>query len=269
MAWKRWIVGSWSWKRPFLSLGFLYLSLLVVACGFSDRFIFQPPPPSYQAEAPNLVLLDDEKGKVAAFYYPPPEGGPVLLWSHGNAEDIGGPRLLHRDLAAHGLGLLAYDYPGYGLSEGRPSEKGCYRAAELAWEFLATHKGIPPGNILVVGQSVGSGPACYLAEKHHPAGLALISPLLSIYRVVMPVPLFPGDKFRNIERIPNIDCPLLVIHGPKDEVIGYRHGRKLYELHDGPKRFVEIPEAGHNDLWSLGAEEMLDALARLARETRP
>ncbi len=172
------MVGSWSWKRPFLSLVCIYLSLLIVACGFSDRFIFQPPAPSYRADDPNLVLLGEEDGHVAAFYFPPPEDGAVLLWSHGNAEDIGGPRLLHQELAARGLGLLAYDYPGYGLSDGRPSEENCYRAAELAWRFLTNREGLPPERILVLGQSVGSGPACYLAEKYRPGGLVLISPLL-------------------------------------------------------------------------------------------
>jgi len=261
--WKRWVVGKWDWMRPFKSLLLIYLSIALVACTISNKFIFHPPSAHYAADARNLVMLGPQGERVACFYFPPEEGDRILLWSHGNAEDIGNLKPLFAELHAHGFGLLAYDYPGYGLSDGSPGERSCYRAADRAYRYLVDETSADPGRIVLVGQSVGSGPACWLAEREAVAGVVLIAPFLSAFRSVTHIPLFPGDKFKNITRIGNIEEPLLVIHGSRDEAIPFAQGQRLFDMHRGPKSFLEISGAGHNDIWHLGRREMIRAIDEL------
>lgn len=248
--------------RPIKSLAFIYIVLAVTACGFTNSLLFHPPKSDYTSKSSRLELLQTTKGaQVAAFWYPPSDpDAPILLWSHGNAEDLGDLLPLHRELNNQGFGILAYDYPGYGLSEGSPNESGCYAAIDAAYKFLVTEKQIPNEQITIVGQSVGSGPACWLAEREDTAGLVLISPFLSVYRTVTKVPLFPGDKFPNIHRIKKIDEALLVIHGTNDRTIPFSHGERLHQLHSGPKTFVAIEGADHNTIWPVGYELIVSSL---------
>jgi pimeloyl-ACP methyl ester carboxylesterase len=251
--------GKWLWLRPLRFLGLLYLGLCLFAFGCSNRLIFLPPAPRYDAATEGLHMLATPRGrKVAALWRPERSPGfPVLLWSHGNAEDAGALAPLLARLQAEGFAVLAYDYPGYGLSEGSPSENGCYEAAEAAYQFLTHQQGVPPGDIILVGQSVGSGPACWLAERHAVRGLVLISPFRSAYRTVTRIPVIPWDKFVNIRRMAGIDEPLLVIHGEVDRTIAISDGRAVHDRHPGPKRFVTIPGAHHNNIWLLGFDTIL------------
>ncbi|MGE9268658.1 MAG: alpha/beta hydrolase, partial [Verrucomicrobiales bacterium] len=125
------LLGKWSWKRPLYSLASIYLLLAAFAYFFADLIIFQPPPPSYGEDLNQLRFIPDGRGgRIALIYDPPSPGQPTLLWSHGNAEDLGNIQPILNTLEDLGYGLLAYDYPGYGLSDGKPSEESVYRAAE-------------------------------------------------------------------------------------------------------------------------------------------
>lgn len=265
--WKKYLIGEWNWKRPFKSLIFIYLCLLLVALGCSNNLIYQPPKASYTQEGPNISSIQSAEGqKIGISHFPAQPGMPTLLWSHGNAEDIGALHYRFQSFHAKGYGVLAYDYPGYGISEGKPTEDGCYQASESAWNHLTGTLGIAPENILIYGQSVGSGPACWLASRQPAAGLVLVTPFTSAFRTVTRIPIFPGDQYPNIKRIPHIQIPLLVIHGDQDQIIPFEHGKKLYELHAGPKRFVEVPGAGHNDLYHLAGDKILDGVSSFWNE---
>lgn len=264
-------MGEWNWRRPFKSAGIVYGSLLLFAVFFADRLIFVPPRSSYEATHPSLRMIppstETSEKRLATFWYPPPtDTAPVLLWTHGNAEDIGNLEPLLQLFSEQGVGVMAIDYPGYGQSAGRPTEKRCYAAIESAFRHLTEIEDIAPDRIVLVGQSVGSGPAVWLAERESELrGLVLISPFLSAFRVVMPTPLFPGDRFPSLKRMPNVTVPLLLFHGEKDEVISFSHGEKLFALHPGPdKAFVPLPESGHNDLWSMEFETVLTGIADFA-----
>lgn len=266
--WKRWIIGKWDWKRPLRSLVLIYGVVAVVACSFTNKFIFHPPHPQYEADHDNVLLLDKGESRVACLYFPPADGQPVLLWAHGNAEDIGGLEPVLAMIHRRGFGVLAYDYPGYGHSAGSPSESSCYDAASRAFRFLREHEGVEPARILLLGQSIGSGPACWLAEREETGGLILISPVLSAFRTLTRIPILPGDIFNNLKRIRHIDEPLLVIHGTRDEAVPFSHGQRLHHEHPGPKRFLEIPGAGHNDIWLKGGEDIARAIEEFAKLPR-
>lgn len=253
------IYGRWA---RLLALAYGCLNLF--ACVVADRMLFLPQEASYQARDEHLAFFADREGKaVTGFYYPPTTPhGPVLLWAHGNAEDAGNVRKLGRSFSQRGVGFLAYDYPGYGLAGGKPSEQGVYQNAEAAYRYLTEKKGHSPQQIFLVGQSVGSGPSTYLAERGQGGGLVLISPFKSAFRVVTRVKIVPWDRFDNWKRMPNIKQPLLLIHGEADEIVPYSHGEAVFAAHPGPKEFLSLPDIGHNDLWPRARPQVEEAIVK-------
>jgi abhydrolase domain-containing protein 17 len=266
MNWKRILIGKWSWKRPFQSLSAIYLILAIIAVLFADRIIFIPPSPSYQADFKDLIHLATEAGEgIAAVHYPAAPGMPTLLYSHGNAEDLGQAIELYQAWHEMGFGVFAYDYPGYGQSTGTPDEASCKRAIQSAWNHLI-RSGVPASSMVVVCRSVGGGPGTWLASRENPAGLVLISPFTSAFAVPFPFPLFPRDRFPNLKLIRTMRTPLLVLHGENDEVIPNSHGRKLVEASmASDKTFSLIRDAGHNDLFEVAGDEILRKIGDFAR----
>ena len=266
MKWTTLLIGKWSWYRLPLSLASIWLLLAFYAVFFADRMIFIPPPPSYDEQESNLVFFQTDDGiRIAALYLPAAAGMPTLLYSHGNAEDIGHSRELCEIWHQAGIGVLAYDYPGYGLSHGRPGERPANRAARAAWDHLM-EIGVPPESVVIAGRSVGSGPACRLAADVEAGGLVLVSPFTSAYAVMIPPWLLPRDRFRNLRLMPGIRSPLLIVHGEDDSIIPMAHGKQLYEASGASeKTWLSVPGAGHNDLFHL-RPDLPDVIARFAIE---
>jgi fermentation-respiration switch protein FrsA (DUF1100 family) len=126
-----------------------------------------------------------------------------------------------------------------------------YDDIETVYLFLTEQMNIPANRIILFGRSIGSGPSCFLAEKYHTAGLILHAPLMSILRVVFNNLRWtlPFDKFPNIDRIKNFDCPVYIIHGTRDEIVHISHGHRLWQnaLNKSfEPYFVEM--AGHNNI---------------------
>ncbi len=154
--WRRLLVGEWNWKRPFKSIAFIYIALALVAVLAPYKIMFRPPEASYdESNEAYVALATPEEENIACFYYPAKMGFPTLLWSHGNGEDIGLLEPILEYYHKYGLGILAYDYPGYGLSSGSPTEESCYRSAEAAMLYLIEDKGIRLDKVLIyASQSV-------------------------------------------------------------------------------------------------------------------
>lgn len=172
--------------------------------------------------------------KIPAFFIRRRGATLTFLFSHGNAEDLGMMYGRMKEMArVLGVNVLAYDYTGYGLSSGLPSEEMCYRNIEAAYNYLRNERKIPSSHIVLYGRSLGSGPSCHLAKitadkGESVAGLILHSPFLSIYRIVMDLGFnLVGDMFRNKDRARDIKCPVLIIHGTKDDVVPFWHGDEL------------------------------------------
>lgn len=267
MNWKRLLIGKWSWKRPFLSLASVYLLLALVAVLFADRLIFVPPPTSYSGDLPGLRFLKTDTGESIAYIHIPAAAGmPTLLYSHGNAEDLAHSQELYDAFRSDGLGVIAYDYPGYGLSTGTPDEASAERAIMAVWKHI-TSSGIAPSSVIITGRSVGGGPSVWIASQTKPAGLLLLSPFKSTFTTAfdLPFPLFPRDRFPNLKRIRSLDIPLLVIHGEEDGIIPASHGRELVDACPSPdKTFHPIPGAGHNDLFEIGGTEIFPLIRQFA-----
>lgn len=242
----------------------LYVAVLILS-SFSDSLIFLPHPSSYQDNAGILKLTTRKGKKISVIYLPNPAARFTLLVSHGNAEDLGDDRPWLEDLGQMGFSVLAYDYEGYGTSEGKPSEQAAYDDEDAAYEYLASVLHTPSDRVIIFGRSVGSGPAVHLAARKSVAGLILQSPFVSAFRVLTRIPLLPYDKFPNSRDIRKVHCPVLIIHGDSDTVIPPWHGRKLFALANEPKRFVSVAGADHNDLDAVAGKAYATILQEFAR----
>jgi fermentation-respiration switch protein FrsA (DUF1100 family) len=258
-------------RRGMLSvLGFvalaLYASLALYGCVAADKLIFQPQPASYGAELPGLRTIAAPDGvQLAVLHLPNPTARHTIFYFHGNAEDLGDVAPILRRLQSAGFGVLAFDYRGYGRSSGRPSEESINTDTRTVLAYAAAQLGVSSQNCVLVGRSVGSGPAVALAAHAPVAGLVLVSPFTSAFRVVTHVKLIPFDRFDNLTAIREVHCPVLIFHGTADQVIPFAHGEKLFAAASEPKRHVWIEHAGHNDIFQIAGPEIVHEISSFAQ----
>ena len=234
--------------------------------------IFLPQPASYQDPKDILKLPITPTVKISARYLPNPQSRYTLLYIHGNAEDLGDIRPLLDRLHGWGFSIFAYDYQGYGTSNGNPSESNAYRDADAAYTYMTQQLKIPPQQIIIYGRSVGGGSATELATRYAVAGLILESTFTSVFRVVVPFPLLPFDKFSNLDKLSQIHCPVLIMQGQSDRTIPIQHGYALYKAASEPKMSLWVAAAGHNDFtWVAGNrhQQALQSFQKLMETHRP
>lgn len=247
------LIGDFSIKRLALSLALIYACLLLFTYFFSDRIIFWGKPSSYK-DGPDILKIKTIDGtEISSLYLPAANSQFTILYSHGNSEDIGDISASLDAFRDKGFSVLAYDYRGYGTSDGSPSEKNAYEDVEAVYQYLTGKLGCPPDRVIVLGRSLGGAVAMHLACSQKVAGLILESTFVTAFRVVTRVQIFPFDRFRNIDKIKLVHCPVLIIHGRNDEVVPFWHGEKLFEAANEPKLKLWVDGAGHNDLlWVAG-----------------
>ncbi|OEH76794.1 alpha beta hydrolase [Cyclospora cayetanensis] len=198
-----------------------------------DRLVFMPPPKTDISLYP-VEYLRTAKGSIIPFVFIRGSSPLTLLYSHGNAEDLGGAlRYVRGFMAALGVSICCYEYSGYGHSRGQgPSETHVYADIEAAFNQLIHRHHVPQEQIVVVGRSLGTGPSTFLAAKYPGIkALVLISALASVYRVSIPVQIqsLPGDRFCSIDRMLKVKAPLLLLHGTNDKLTSPEHARALAE----------------------------------------
>ncbi|MBD2310082.1 alpha/beta hydrolase [Desertifilum sp. FACHB-1129] len=245
---KRWIIGDFSVKRLIRSALAIYAVVCVYAWGFSDRQIFLPPPSSYSDHPGIIKLASAPEVQISATYLPNPQADYTLLYSHGNAEDLGQIQPVLVYLRSLGFSVFAYDYRRYGTSQGTPTEQGVYADITAAYRYLTEALNIPSNRIIAHGRSIGSGPAVELASRYRVGGVILENPLTSAFRVVTRIPILPFDKFNNLQKISQIRSPIAILHGTEDRTIPFSHGQQLYAAANEPKFFIPIEGGEHNDL---------------------
>nr|WP_239112208.1 alpha/beta hydrolase [Halomicronema sp. CCY15110] len=247
------LVGEISWQRLVRSLLFIYTCFALYVFFRADSMIFLPQPASYQDTEDVLKVPATQTEQISATFLPNSESAYTLLYIHGNAEDLGDIRPVLDRFHSWGFSVFAYDYRGYGTSDGQPTEKNAYQDAAAAYSYLTQQLQIPPEQIIVYGRSVGGGSATELATRYPIAGLILESTFTSAFRVVVPFPLLPFDKFSNLDKLPKVRCPVLIMHGQADQTIPPEHGQILYAAASEPKLALWVAAAGHNDFtWVAG-----------------
>ncbi len=240
-------------------------ALLSLAVWFqADRLLFQPHEASYRAGA-DVTLIPTRGGEeIAARWLPAPGARYTLLYAHGNAEDLGDLRWHLEELRSAGFSVLAFDYRGYGASQGRPSTRASAEDADAAYDHLVRVLGVPPERIIAHGRSLGGGVMAGLASRRPVAGLVLESTFVSAFRVVPWAAVFPFDRMKTERALRGMRIPVLVVHGSDDAVVPEWHGRALYGAARGPKHALWIRGAGHDDLADVAGERYARALRDFA-----
>ncbi len=227
--------------------GGLYLLINLFALLVSDKLLFVPQAPSY-ATLPDEVKIETADGeRINAVFLEHPRARFTILFSHGNAEDLGNVVPFMRQFHDLGYSVLMYDYRGYGTSEGAPSYRNSLRDAEAAYRWLVEQKKTAPETIIAHGRSLGGALATRLAANHRVGGLVVESSFVSAFRVKTRWPMLPWDKFNSIRSMRQVACPVLVMHGTDDEILPFWHGQALYDAAPAPKRFFPIEGGQHND----------------------
>lgn len=251
------------WKLlgiPLLVVAVGYLLLVVSACTMVDKALYHPDIASRRAPAGLQKIRAADGTEIALLHLPNPSARYTVWFFHGNAESLGDLEPFLLALRDRGYAVVAYDYPGYGLSGGAPSENAIYASSRAVRNYLRGELRIPAGRTLIYGRSLGGGPAVQMAKEEPPAGLVLQSAFASVFRVVTRWRLLPFDQFENEAKMADVKCPVLVMHGEADEVIPFRHGEALLAAAREPRRALWIPGAHHNDFGAVAGARYWEAL---------
>lgn len=255
---------------PFVLLGLLR--------SFEYRQVFQPSR-DFILDAKDLspwveeVSIATEDGlTLNAWYFPAlktsSEAPWAILVSHGNAGNISHRLELYEILEQTGAAILAYDYRGYGRSEGRPSEAGVYKDIEAAYQWLRS-QGFTPDRMILHGTSLGAAPSVHLAASAPVGGLVIRSAFTSVPDLgrelfpFLPVRLVGKIQFDNQARLPEVSCPTLILHGREDTMIGFHHAEANFKAATEPKRLYDFLPGDHNESAQSVADPYIQAILQL------
>ncbi|MBF0158470.1 MAG: alpha/beta fold hydrolase [Magnetococcales bacterium] len=248
----------------------LYLFLTQEQKVFHPSSVLQQTPQQWGLEFESILLSSDGV-PIHGWWIAGASHRPVVLFCHGNSGNMSDPAVADRTKLLHelGLGVLLFDYRGYGTSQGSPSETGSYRDGEAALHFLVHEKKIPVQNILVYGHSLGGGIASWLAVQQPTRGLILEGSFTSIEDMAeerypyLPVRWLARIHYNNLERMPWLRAPLLLIHSREDEVVAWTHGQRLFAAAREPKTWLEM-RGSHNHGLIDSAVAVKQAIASMA-----
>ncbi len=220
----------------------------------------------------DVTFVTDDNIKLHGWFIPNDNAKATLLFFHGNAGNIShrlqSIEIFHR----LGLNVFIIDYRGYGQSEGKVSEKGTYRDADAAWNYLTDTQGINEKQIIIFGRSLGASIASWLASKHAPAALIIESGFTSVpamgqrFYPFLPIRWLTHFKYNTKKYVKNISCPVLVAHSKNDDIIPFDEGRQIFAAADEPKQFLEM-RGGHNDGFMVSGSTYVEGLRAFINET--
>lgn len=243
-------------------LGAAIITYGLVAAVFwlrQPRMVYRPQEPAEipegerAAAVEELWLRSSDGVRLHARYFSHPDPAGAVLFCHGNTSDVSRCGDVARMYLRLGFEVLLFDYRGYGLSEGRPSEEGTYRDVAAAWEYLLRERSLSPGNIVVAGRSLGAAIAVWLAARTQPRALILESAFTSLAEVAaqryrwLPVRYLMRYRYSVAEEVTRVRCPLLIIHSREDEIVPYAHALRLCELAPDPKDLLTISGPHRDD----------------------
>ncbi len=232
--------------------------LVAAACALQHKMIFFPDrtitrTPDQLGLIYEDVYYETADGVLINGWFIPVEGAErTLLFLHGNAGNLSNRLEILKLFHELGLSIFIIDYRGYGRSQGTPDEAGTYSDALGAWRYLTEVRGLSDRSIIVLGRSLGGAVATWLASRHTPAALILESTFTSIadmskyYSFALPLTPLIRIHYASIDRIGDIQCPVLIAHSPADTIVPFELGRALFAAARQPKRFLEL-RGGHND----------------------
>jgi hypothetical protein len=233
---------------------------------FPDRHVrFTPADLGMAFEDVRLETSDGVT--LAAWWVPAPHGRGALIFSHGNAGNMGdrvGKLRLFHDL---GLSVLAFDYRGYGASQGKPSEEGTAHDMDAAVAHVRDSRGVPLDRTVFYGESLGGAVVIAAATRFRPAALVAESTFTSARAMARRhYPFVPPSLVRvgydSLSRVRRLVCPKLFLHGPADTIVPFEMGEALFRAAPEPKRFATLV-GDHNSGGILESPDAIRALAEL------
>ena len=252
------------------------IGLVVVLYFFQDRLIFYRQPPGPPVSHPPGVAVEEVALRAADgtrlagwLARNKPGRAPLVIYFGGNAEEVSSNIGLADRFGE--WSLLALNYRGYGASEGTPGEAALFSDAQDIFDYAARRPDVNPQRIVAMGRSLGSGVAVYLASQRQVSAVILVSPydsVLSIARAVypfLPVRLMLKHPFDSLSRAPKIDAPLLCLVAGDDRVIPRSHSERLFLVWSGPKKWIDVPGAGHDSV--AGEQQYWEEIASFLRSS--
>lgn len=252
-----------------------YVALLALMWWLQPGLVYFPEVPSRSVDyAPDHAGLRYETVAITAsdgirlhgWFVPGPRAdSPVALFLHGNAGNIGHRIDTLAMLHAADAATLIIDYRGFGRSEGHPTERGTYRDAMAAWRWLVEERGHEPGRIVVMGRSLGSSVAAWLAARVEPAGLVLEAAFTSIVALGQyhypwaPIRLLSRFRYNTEKQLGRVRCPVLLIHGRHDDIVPHDHAETLARSTDRVVELVTL-DGGHNDAMLVSRQRYVERL---------
>lgn len=242
----------------------IYACVVLAAWLGQRRLIYVPnstrhaPSAAGLANAVERSLATPDGERLVAWHVRPAPGQPTLLYFHGNAGGLVNRAARAGRYASLGFGILMPSYRGYSGSTGAASEANNLADARLAYDLLR-QEGVAVRDIVLYGESLGSGVAVQLAAEKPVAGVVLDAPYTSMIDMavrrfpILPVRPLLSDRYESIEHIKRVSAPLLVLHGANDELIPVAMGQALHQAANEPKRIVIFPAGRHTDLDDHGA----------------
>ena len=224
-----------------------YFIFLVLTYIFQRNLLYHPKVNNYSGES---LLINVEKIKIKtsdginliSWYYKKNLNSKTLLFLHGNAGSLENRINKLNHFANLKLNFLIVAWRGFSGNEGQPTEKGLYEDARSAINWLNS-KGVMEKDIIIYGESLGTGVAVEVAQNRNFSGIILEAPFSSMIEAgkdkypILPVKLLLKDKYESSNKIKNIKTPILIMHGKVDNIVPFKMGKKMYELANQPKYF--------------------------------
>jgi uncharacterized protein len=244
--------------------------IVIAAPWLQRRLTYYPdtervaPAEAGLASVEEIEITTPDGHRLIAWYTKAKAGQPTLLYFHGNAGSLVTRAERIKKYQALGRGMFMLSYRSFGGSSGTPSEKNNIADAKLAYDWLTSKLGVAPNDIILYGESLGSGVATQVAAEKQVAGLILDAPYTSLVDVGrlhypwLPVDLLAVDRYQTLDFIPKIRAPLFIVHGEQDAVIPVEMGRAVLKAATGPKDMATFPQAGHADHGSFGSFEAIN-----------
>ncbi len=248
-------------KLTLVTFGLVYAVALSGMCAFQRDLQYfptrrDPAPKAVGLTGVTPVTLTTPDGETLVLWQSPATGDrPTILFLHGNAGEIADRADRLAFYQARGYGTAFVSWRGYGGSSGRPTETGLLIDAKTAYDHLRA-QGLPPDRIVLVGESLGTGPAVMTAAANPVGAVILEAPYSAAVDIARraypwaPVGLLMKDQYRSRDHIAAINSPLLILHGEADRVIPQGFGRRLFDLAREPKTFLSLGPVGHEALFS-------------------
>jgi pimeloyl-ACP methyl ester carboxylesterase len=269
---------AWLMLSAVVAMLGLAVAMLVLLWTLQRRLIYLPfprdvPPAAAVLAGAREVILSTADGlELAAWFVAPREGGGgmAVLVAAGNAGNRSARAPLAAALARHGLGVLVFDYRGYGGNRGRPTQSGLARDVRAALRFLGDEAGLPPERLVYYGESLGAGVVTELATEHPPAGLVLRSPFIDLASVgrihypFLPVRTLLRDRFPVAAQLAQVTVPTTVVYGSDDAIVPPDQSRAVAAAAGGPTCTIEVGGADHNDCSLLDGRALITAVVELA-----